>query len=302
MNLKLADAALAAYEKQLDDADNARLAFFRAIWDVRERIAAEHAPRAHVMPAADDLRAWAAEGAPVLHRAPLAIDAAVLADACGAVAACIAEKGGFAPEATTALSSFDWAAAIDGSPLEVAGSNPSAYVDAFAQRLLADGADEAAASVIVSAVFYALRALVEPSAEALQRALEDAGADEGHPLECPVCGAPATAARVGVTKKSDGRAKTLWCAQCGCTWAFERVRCARCGTRNQGHLHYFNVEGDDSHRIATCDECGGYMRTVFQDDALVPFSFDVEDVVMARLDSIALNQLAAQEQADAAQR
>ena len=80
------------------------------------------------------------------------------------------------------------------------------------------------------------------------------------------------------------------------------MRCARCGTRNQGHLHYFNVEGDDSHRIATCDECGGYMRTVFQDDALVPFSFDVEDVVMARLDSIALNQLAAQEQADAAQR
>lgn len=116
-----------------------------------------------------------------------------------------------------------------------------------------------------------------------------------------MCGAPATAARVGATKKNDGRAKTLWCAQCGSTWAFERVRCARCGTRNQGHLHYFNVEGDDPHRIAICDECGGYMRTVFQDDVLAPFSFDVEDVVMARLDSIAMNQLAAQAQAGAAQ-
>lgn len=302
MNLRLADAALAAYREQLDDADNARLAFFRAIWEVQERIAADYAPAAHVMPGADDLRAWAGEGSPVLHRAPLSIDAAALSDACGRIAACVIEKGGFAPEATAVLSTLDWAAAVETSPLEVAGSNPAAYVDAFAQKMLADGMDEAAAIVAASAVSLALRALVEPAAAALQRALEDAGADEGHPLECPVCGAPAAAARVGVTKKNDGRAKTLWCAQCGSTWAFERVRCARCGTRNQGHLHYFNVEGDDSHRIATCDECGGYMRTVFQDDALAPFSFDVEDVVMARLDSIAMNQLAAQAQADAAQR
>ena len=42
-----------------------------------------------------------------------------------------------------------------------------------------------------------------------------------------------------------------------------------------------------SHRIATCDECGGYLRTVYADDALAPFSFEVEDVIMARLDAIA---------------
>lgn len=72
-------------------------------------------------------------------------------------------------------------------------------------------------------------------------------------------------------------------------WEFERVRCVRCGTRNQGHLHYHSIEGDDAHRIQSCDECGGYIRSVFEEDELqlAPFSFEVEDVVMTRLDVIA---------------
>lgn len=77
------------------------------------------------------------------------------------------------------------------------------------------------------------------------------------------------------------------------------MRCARCGTQNQGHLHFFNVEGDDAHRIATCDECGGYVRTVYQEDGpmaqLYPFSYEIEDVVMAKLDLIAYRLLVAQE-------
>ncbi|WP_371298187.1 formate dehydrogenase accessory protein FdhE [Paraeggerthella sp.] len=89
-------------------------------------------------------------------------------------------------------------------------------------------------------------------------------------------------------------AKSCGAASGGTAWDFERVRCARCGTQNQAHLHYFNVEGDDAHRIATCDECGGYVRTVYQEDVLAPFSFEVEDVVMARLDLIAYQQANAQ--------
>ncbi len=102
-----------------------------------------------------------------------------------------------------------------------------------------------------------------------------------------MCGGAPVAGRVGGESSTQGRGKTLWCAQCGTSWEVERVRCARCGTQNQAHLHYYNVEGDDAHRIATCDECGGYLRTVYADDALAPFSFEVEDVVMARLDAIA---------------
>lgn len=99
--------------------------------------------------------------------------------------------------------------------------------------------------------------------------------------------------------KTKGRGRALWCAQCGCVWDIERVRCVRCGTQNQGHLHFFNVEGDDDHRIATCDECGGYVRTVYEEDGpmvqLYPFSYEVEDMVMAKLDLIAYRLLVAQE-------
>ena len=89
---------------------------------------------------------------------------------------------------------------------------------------------------------------------------------------------------MGGESSTQGRGKTLWCAQCGTSWEVERVRCARCGTQNQAHLHYYNVEGDDAHRIATCDD---YLRTVYADDALAPFSCAVEAVVMARRDAIA---------------
>lgn len=39
--------------------------------------------------------------------------------------------------------------------------------------------------------------------------------------------------------------------------------------------------------IHKCDECNGYIRTVFIEDALRPFSYEVEEVVTAKLDAIA---------------
>ena len=297
MNLKLIDAALAGYEDMLDEADRARLAFFRDIWSVQAEIAAEHVGVAHIVPKAQDLRAWSEEGVAVLHRAPVSIGAPVLVDAIVRIVAVMVDKGAFVSEVRDSLGSIPWKSLVEGSPLEVAGSNPSAYVEAFARKLSNEGADVAVVPVAASAVSLALRALIEDAAQALQGARESAVAGIANPVECPVCGASATVARVGASKGSEGRGKTLWCGQCSTVWDFERVRCARCGTRNQGHLHYFNIEGDDAHRIATCDECGGYVRTVYQDDALAPFSFEVEDVVMARLDLIAARRLA--EQGDA---
>ena len=71
---------------------------------------------------------------------------------------------------------------------------------------------------------------------------------------------------------------------------FDRIRCPRCGTRNQGNLHYFNIEGDEGHRIGTCDECGSYIRTRFAGEGdNAPYSPEVEDVVMARLDAVAMD-------------
>ena len=65
--------------------------------------------------------------------------------------------------------------------------------------------------------------------------------------------------------------------------------CGVCGTENASRLHYFHVEGDSSHRLQNCDECGQYQRMVFEEDLSIPLSMEVEDVVMAKLDAIALD-------------
>ena len=82
-----------------------------------------------------------------------------------------------------------------------------------------------------------------------------------------------------------------------------RAAAVRCGVRSAVASGISSacvaLAGDDDHRIATCDECGGYVRTVYQEDGpmaqLYPFSYEVEDVVMAKLDLITYRQLVAQE-------
>ena len=182
---------------------------------------------------------------------------------------------------------------VAASDVARAGSDPAAYVESFGELLRDDGMDEDPARVGALAASLALRALLGGPAAQVGSALRKAGAAEPHPMRCPVCGGAATVARVGDVQAVQGRGKS-----CGAASAAPRGIssgfAARCGTQNQAHLHYFNVEGDDAHRIATCDECGGYVRTVYQEDVLARFSFEVEDVVMARLDLIAYQQANAQ--------
>lgn len=294
MNLKAIDAAIAAYRTNLDDADNARLAFFRELWGAADESAARaDAAAAYPLPDADSLRAWARDGEPVLAQAPVALEADALAGAMGRVAALMAERGGFAASTSEALARTSWERMAAASDLALAGSDPAAYVESFAGLLEDDGMDEDAARIGAAAAALALRALLEGPATAIEQARRAAGADEPHGVRCPVCGGEAAVAQVSGAPAAQGRGKRLWCGCCGCVWDFERVRCARCGTQNQGHLHYFNLEGDEAHRLATCDECGGYTRTVYEEEALAPFSFEVEDVLMAKLDLVAYQRAAA---------
>ena len=288
MNLKAIDAALAAYREKLDEGDVARLEFFRKLWGALDEAAAD-APAAEGWdaPRAEDLRTWFAAGEPVLAHAPATVGAAPFAAALERASACAAAHGGFAAGTAEAPGRTRWDRIVAASPLEQAGSDPAAYLGALAELLVDDGMTEDQARTAALVAALALRSQLEEPARAAARALEQAGCDAPHPLACPVCGGAPVAGRVGGESFTQGRGKTLWCAQCGTSWEVERVRCARCGTQNQAHLHYYNVEGDDAHRIATCDECGGYLRTVYADDALAPFSFEVEDVIMARLDAIA---------------
>lgn len=286
MNLKQIDAAAAAYATKLEAGDEARLAFFRKLWDVQAGCA-EHASAEYEVPAAKELLAWYKAGEPVFAGAPATVDAEAFAQAWEKLMACAAEHGSFPADVREAFERTKWDRVVKASTLEDAGCKPEAYLAGLADVLVDDGMAEGAARTAALVAALALRAQLEGPAAEVMAALQEAGAVEPHPLQCPVCGCAPALARVGSGGELQGRTRSLHCQQCGTTWDFERVRCARCGTQNQSHLHYYNVEGDEGHRIATCDECGGYMRTVYSDDVLAPFSYEVEDVVMARLDAIA---------------
>lgn len=300
-NLQQADAAIAAYEPSLTESEVERLHFFRTLWGVQDELSREHENAlACKVPCAGDLKACSEAGQPVLRAYPATIDSEAIVEGISRIAAAMALFDGFGQASRDALAGVRWDRLVAASDVKLAGSNPAAYVEAFVGLLEDDGLDEDAARMGGAAVSLALRAYLEPFAKAVQAARVEGNADHPYPVHCPVCGCEASVAYVGTAgTKTKGRGRALWCAQCGCVWDIERIRCARCGTQNQGHLHFFNVEGDDDHRIATCDECGGYIRTVYEEDspmaALHPFSYEVEDVVMAKLDLIAYRQLVAQE-------
>lgn len=288
MNEKQVDAAVAAYGGMLDTADASRLAFFRALWEKRDGCASNGTGGYTVSPA-DKLRAWYADGEPVFSQAPVEIDPQTFAAALSALASFAGERGGFPEDVKEAFERTKWSRVVAASSLEEAGRAPLDYLEGLADLLVEDGLTEEQARAGALIASLALRSQLEAPAAAVASALLADDPKGPKPLACPVCGSMPSVARVGGDNSTQGRGKTLWCAQCGTSWEIERIRCARCGTQNQAHLHYFNVEGDEAHRIATCDECGGYIRTVYVDEALAPFSFDVEDVVMARLDAIALD-------------
>ncbi len=300
LDIKQVDFAISAYKDQLEQSEYERLQFFRNLWEIQAQKAQEFAEQVvFEVPDAKELKALSDASIPVLSKYPARISSDAIVSTTSAIAEKMATFEQFDQSARTALNGVSWDRLVSASDIELAGKDPVSYVDSFEQLLSDDGLNENAARIAASAVALALRALLQRVADEIQQARRDGNADQPYPTTCPVCGSPAAAARVGGGGKTKGRSRTLWCAQCGCVWDIERVRCARCGTQNQGHLHFFNVEGDDNHRIATCDECGGYIRTVYEEDDplknLYPFSFEVEDVLMARLDLIAYRQLVAQE-------
>ncbi|MBM6999156.1 formate dehydrogenase accessory protein FdhE [bacterium] len=295
MDLKKIDAAIARYGALIDEGalpddgsrgTKARLAFFRGIWGIQHRyaqaVAATGAPGA--LPDVEQLDEWYWDEQPILAHVPATVDAQMLADCVRELTGWIAENGQFDNKSILELSSCDLAALMTPECMRLAGTDPVSQLEVVRVR---SGSD------MVAMVFsLALRAALEPTQEAIMGRLHDRLIEENlshrRPVRCPVCGDMATAAYVGLTEASAGNGRRLYCSQCGATWEFERIRCARCGCADSGKLHYYSVAGDAAHRLHLCEDCGEYIRTTFVDgDAPVAAIPEVEDVVMANLDALA---------------
>lgn len=319
MDLLTADRAIEGYRKAgLDAADLARLELFRGIWEIWDEEDAR--VPAYAAPDAIDLKVWYTDGEPFLRHAPVHVEAGDIARIAGRIAEYLADRGGFSEAAVRGLVAVDWEALAAAAGMELAGSNPDAFLARAGEFARAekgdDGIDGAAdaddlpasvLSLVPLVLSLALRPLLEPAQracmDAVVPALTAAYDELPRPLTCPVCGGDPALGYVGPTPGNSGNGRELYCAQCGCVWEVERVRCARCGTRSQTKLRYLSLAGDELHRVHVCDECGGYLRTYFAgglDSPLArglagapslalaaPFSPEVEDVVMAPLDAVA---------------
>lgn len=286
------EEALKGYKSVLSEEDYARLEFFAGLAQYQQELTDQVKDQIEcTLPAAADLKKmyWSCE--PILPQTNAKLPASVFASVAGNVAQYLAEHAGFEEELAQELTSFDWNSFIAVADVEQALTRPSDFLERTKDvRGEMNVGNKTPDDIIALVVGYSLNVVLTPITEQIRKDLDisDEMGNHDHPLTCPVCGSPATSAVVKEEQFLSGRGKKLYCALCSMDWDFERIRCARCGSFDQKSLHYYHVEGDAGHRIHSCQDCGSYTRTTFQDDTGIPLDYKIEDAVMARLDSVAL--------------
>ncbi|MBQ9020427.1 MAG: formate dehydrogenase accessory protein FdhE [Eggerthellaceae bacterium] len=294
MNKEARERSLAVYLQDADEQSAARLNFFKQLWNIQEEEGQRIADEAPYTPPQQGevvKRYWAGEPIFVDHPVPVAADD--FARVCEAVAAHLRENAGLEGGTVDALAQVDWESVAHVADLKLAGTNPPEFIGQCMQTRdtfsLPASLPESVFAMVLS---WALRAFLKAPATAVMAQMDyrvEGEHPHGHPILCPACGTPASASCISESSATKGGERSLYCSTCGSVWPFERIRCARCGTQNQGSLHWLHIEGDEAHRLHTCSECDGYMRTVFEGETPTPFtSMEVEDIYMVKLDALAL--------------
>lgn len=285
MNIDIVNKVADAYLETAVGPDAERLRFLKGLWEIQSE--AEQVERPYEAPDEAAAREALQGGKPLFLVAPPVVAAGEYVALVSRIATYAADFAGLPAEQADALRSVDFSAAITDERMATAVSAPQA----FASAVMTDVISSEAALTPATVRFVLFSALVPfltgPAAEALaavgeaERGLWTVGT-------CPVCGSSAAMGRIGESTVLQGASRVLWCGLCHSEWAYDRLRCARCGTRDASSLRYSHVDGDPAHRMHLCDECHGYVKFVAMNDLRKPLSMLVEEAVTSRLDAIAL--------------
>lgn len=285
LNIDIVNKVADAYLETAEGSDAERLRFLKGLWEIQSE--AEQADRPYE--ALDETAAREAlqSGKPLFLVAPPVVPAGEYAGLVSRIATYAADFAGLPADQADALRSADFGAAITDERLATAVSAPQTFTSA----VLADVVSAGQALMPATVRFVLLSALVPfltgPAAAALA-VIGEVDRSVWTTSTCPVCGSSAAMGRIGESTTLQGASRVLWCGLCHSEWAYERLRCVRCGTRNPRSLRYTHVEGDPAHRVHLCDECHGYAKFVAMNDLGKQVSMLVEEAVTARLDAIAL--------------
>ena len=286
MNIENVNQAAEAYLADAEGAEKARLEFMKGLWTLQAEL--EGLSADYTAPDAGAARDALATGQPLFLVSTPDVPADAFRDAIGRVIAYIRESAVLEEAEAKALAGDDVVAAITDSMIATAVRDFDAFVIAVSDALTSDTGRTAPSQATLAFALHS--ALVPFLTGASTAALESLGTLEralwgsGH---CPVCGSAASMGRMSESTKLKGSERTLWCSQCRAEWAYERLRCVRCGSRTQDKLRYTYEEGDPAHRLHLCDTCHGYAKMTFVDEMAKPISMPVEEAVSVTLDAIA---------------
>jgi FdhE protein len=101
---------------------------------------------------------------------------------------------------------------------------------------------------------------------------------------CPVCGSwPMLAEWRGLDQS-----RFLRCGLCAAGWEAARLWCPYCGNRDHERLGLLHSESEETHwRVAVCEECRGYVKTLTTLSAIPPLHLLIADAATLHLDLIA---------------
>lgn len=83
---------------------------------------------------------------------------------------------------------------------------------------------------------------------------------ETTPDHCPRCGFPILCSIA--REEGMGRQRSAVCSLCSGEWAIPRLGCLRCGEQHASKLPVFSFDAWPHIRVAVCDSCGGYLKSV----------------------------------------
>jgi len=286
LNIDHVNQAADAYLENADGAAAARMTFLKGLWELQADLEAS-AP-AFVAPESDVARDALATGQPLFRVASPEVPADAYRAAIARVVAYVLDSAALDPAEADALRSADVAAALTDEMAASALRDFDAFVTEVSRSLQAN--PEGAVPSVATLAFVlheALTPFLTAASAASLKAVDGINWETWGSAQCPVCGAAAALGRMSEGTSLQGAGRTLWCSQCHAAWGYERIRCARCGSRTQNQLRYTYEEGDPAHRLHLCDTCHGYLKVTFESDVNKRVEMVVEEAVSLPLDAIA---------------
>jgi hypothetical protein len=172
-----------------------------------------------------------------------------------------------------------WEAVKDWLRKAASAGGPSPTLDDVRRIWPREGADAGAdASLLSFALAQALRPFLWAAARS-PAGLEAARAEDWGRGECPVCGGEPDFAALG----RERGARRLLCSGCDAEWPFCRTGCPFCGAE----MGSYYPSPDGRHRLAVCDACGRYLKTVDQREAAELLPLPAERVLTLGMDAAA---------------